>query len=73
MHFVADSDAAIVKGLVAVLLAFYSGQPAEAIAEKDAIAALDEIGLREHLTSQRSNGLVSMVRRMQSEAQRALQ
>ncbi|MCC0023157.1 MAG: SufE family protein [Hyphomicrobiaceae bacterium] len=73
VHFSADSDAAIVKGMVAVLLAFYSDQPAKTIVEKDAVAALDEIGLREHLTAQRTNGLISMVRRMQAEAQRALQ
>jgi cysteine desulfuration protein SufE len=58
----------IVRGLVAVLIALYSGRPAREIAETDAIAIFDELGLREHLTTQRSNGLVAMVNRMRSEA-----
>jgi cysteine desulfuration protein SufE len=63
-----DSDAMIVKGLVAILIALYSGRPAGEIAETDAIAMFDELGLREHLTTQRSNGLVAMVNRIRSEA-----
>jgi cysteine desulfuration protein SufE len=63
-----ESDAMIVRGLVAVLIALYSGRPAREIAETDAIAIFDELGLREHLTTQRSNGLVAMVNRMRSEA-----
>src|SRR6185312_15334325 len=61
-----ESDAMIVQGLVAVLLALYSGRPAAEIAATDAIALFDELGLREHLTTQRSNGLVAMVNRMRS-------
>jgi cysteine desulfuration protein SufE len=64
-----ESDAMIVQGLVAVLLALYSGRPANEIADTDAIAFFDKIGLREHLTTQRSNGLVAMVNRIRSEAQ----
>lgn len=64
-----ESDAMIVSGLVAVLLALYSGRPASDIAETDAIAIFDKLGLREHLTTQRSNGLVAMVNRIRSEAQ----
>jgi cysteine desulfuration protein SufE len=64
-----ESDAMIVQGLVAVLIALYSGRPAEEIAETDALAAFDAIGLREHLTSQRANGLASMVARVRAEAQ----
>ncbi|MBN9310532.1 SufE family protein [Devosia sp.] len=64
-----ESDAMIVRGLVAVLLALYSGRPAREIAETDAIAVFDELGLREHLTTQRSNGLVAMVNRIRGEAQ----
>lgn len=64
-----ESDAMIVRGLVAVLLALYSGRPAGEIAATDAIAIFDELGLREHLTTQRSNGLVAMVNRIRSEAQ----
>lgn len=66
--FRGESDAMIVKGLVAVLLALYSGRPAREIAETDAIEIFDRLGLREHLTTQRSNGLVAMVNRIRSEA-----
>ena len=64
-----ESDAMIVRGLVAILIALYSGRPAKEIAETDAIAVFDELGLREHLTTQRSNGLVAMVNRIRGEAQ----
>lgn len=64
-----ESDAMIVRGLVAVLVALYSGRPADEIAATDAIAIFDELGLREHLTTQRSNGLVAMVNRIRGEAQ----
>lgn len=63
-----ESDAMIVRGLVAVLIALYSGRPADEIAATDAIAMFDELGLREHLTTQRSNGLVAMVNRIRGEA-----
>lgn len=63
-----ESDAMIVRGLAAILIALYSGRPAEEIAETDAIALFDELGLREHLSTQRSNGLVAMVNRIRSEA-----
>jgi cysteine desulfuration protein SufE len=68
LRFRGESDAMIVQGLVAVLLALYSDRPAHEIAETDAIALFDEIGLREHLTTQRSNGLVAMVNRIRGEA-----
>jgi cysteine desulfuration protein SufE len=61
-----------VQGLVAVLLALYSDRAASEIAETDAIALFDELGLREHLTTQRSNGLVAMVNRIRGEAKAAL-
>ena len=63
-----ESDALIVRGLAAILIALYSGRPAKEIAETDAIAIFDELGLREHLSTQRSNGLVAMVNRIRSEA-----
>ncbi len=63
-----ESDALIVRGLVAILVALYSGRPAKEIAETDAIAIFDEMGLREHLSTQRSNGLVAMVNRIRTEA-----
>ena len=66
--FEGDSDAMIVKGLVAILLALYSGKPAAEIVKTDALAALDALGLREHLSTQRTNGLTAMVKRMQAEA-----
>lgn len=64
-----DSDAHIVKGLVAILLALYSGRTARDIAETDALPILDSIGLREHLSTQRSNGLAAMVKRVRADAQ----
>ena len=72
LNYRGESDAMIVQGLVAILLALYSGRPVEEIAATDAIAVFDELGLREHLTAQRANGLVAMVNRIRSEA-RALQ
>jgi cysteine desulfuration protein SufE len=63
-----ESDAMIVRGLVAILVALYSGRPAAEIAVTDAIQIFDELGLREHLSTQRSNGLVAMVNRIRSDA-----
>ncbi|CAN7185144.1 MULTISPECIES: SufE family protein [unclassified Devosia] len=68
LHIRGESDAMIVQGLVAILLALYSDRPAREIAETDAVAIFDELGLREHLTAQRSNGLVAMVNRIRNEA-----
>ncbi len=72
LKFRGESDAMIVQGLVAVLLALYSDRPASEIAATDAIALFDELGLREHLTTQRSNGLVAMVGRIRNEARAVL-
>ncbi|MDF2996346.1 MAG: cysteine desulfuration protein SufE [Xanthobacteraceae bacterium] len=72
IDFVGDSDAHIVRGLIAILLAIYSGQSASAIARIDPAAVFDRIGLRDHLTPQRSNGLRSMVERIRTEARSAL-
>ena len=68
MRFRGQSDAIITKGLVAVLIALYSGRPAAEIAETDAIAWFKTVGLSEHLGMQRSNGLVAMVNRIRNEA-----
>ena len=57
LSFEGDSDAHIVRGLMAILLALYSGKPARDIIATDALALFDRIGLRENLTPQRSNGL----------------
>ena len=72
MTFVADSDAHIVRGLIAILLALYSGKAARDILSVDALALFDKLGLRENLTPQRSNGLRSMVERIRREANAAL-
>jgi len=67
-----DSDAHIVRGLIAILLALYSGRPAREIVQADPEAAFSRIGLREHLTSQRANGLSAMVARIRADAEAAL-
>jgi cysteine desulfuration protein SufE len=72
LSFEGDSDAHIVRGLVAILFALYSGKTAREILATDAIALFDRIGLRENLTPQRSNGLRSMVERIRAEANAAL-
>ncbi len=58
-----DSDALITKGLVALLIRVLSGQPPEAVAEAD-LSFLDEIGMKDHLSSTRKNGLASMVKQL---------
>ena len=72
LSFEGDSDAHIVRGLVAILFALYSGKGAAEILATDALALFDRIGLRENLTPQRSNGLRSMVERIRREANAAL-
>ena len=72
LNFEGDSDAHIVRGLVAILFALYSGKSAREILATDALALFDRIGLRENLTPQRSNGLRSMVERIRREANAAL-
>ena len=72
LHFLGDSDAHIVSGLVAIMLKLFSGKSASQIVKTDALGALKELGLDENLTPQRSNGLAAMVRRIQSDAQKAL-
>lgn len=72
LEFLGDSDAHIVRGLVALAFAIFSGRPARTILETDAHAIFKQLGLSEHLTPQRSNGLRSMVERIKSEARAAL-
>jgi len=72
LSFDGDSDAHIVRGLIAILFALYSGKRAKEILEIDALKLFDGIGLRENLTPQRSNGLRSMVERIRAEAKAAL-
>lgn len=68
--FRGDSDAHLVKGLIAVLLKLFSGQPASDIAAYDAKTAFDRLGLGGMLTMQRSNGLASMANRIRADAER---
>jgi cysteine desulfuration protein SufE len=64
LHFAADSDAAIVKGLVALVLMLADGQPASAIDGASIKARLDGLGLSKHLSSNRTQGLASMIARI---------
>lgn len=68
MTFEGDSDAHIVRGLVAIVLATYSGKTAADITALDAFEVFSKIGLVENLSAQRANGLRSMVKRIQDEA-----
>ena len=72
LSFVGDSDAHIVRGLIAILFALYSGKPAREILDTDAVALFEQLAMREHLTPQRSNGFRSMVERIKSDARTAL-
>jgi len=72
LTFEGDSDAHIVRGLIAILFAIYSGKAARDILVTDAVKLFESMGLREHLTPQRSNGFRSMVERIRSDARAAL-
>jgi cysteine desulfuration protein SufE len=72
LSFEGDSDAHIVRGLIAILFALYSGKPAKAILDTDPEALFEKLGLRENLTPQRSNGLRAMIERIRAEAKAAL-
>ena len=65
-HFTADSDAHIVKGLIAVLLCAYEGKTAQEIAGVDIDASFEEIGLNQHLSPNRRNGFFAMVERVRA-------
>lgn len=66
--FEGDSDALIVRGLIAVLHALYSGLPLMAVGQVDAVAELGRLGLNDHLSAQRSNGVRAMVERIRKVA-----
>jgi cysteine desulfuration protein SufE len=68
-----DSDALIVKGLIAIAFMIYAQKSVQEIASFDAVPVFAELGLKEHLTPQRSNGLASMVQRIKADARQALQ
>ena len=72
LSFEGDSDAHIVRGLIAILLSLYSEHSAREILDIDALAVFDRLGLRENLTPQRSNGLRSMIERIRAAAREAL-
>ncbi|WP_290546211.1 SufE family protein [Aestuariivirga sp.] len=72
LAFRGDSDALIVKGLIAIAFMIYSGKPARQILAIDAGEVLGRLGLSGHLTQQRSNGFASMIQRIKSDAQAAL-
>jgi cysteine desulfuration protein SufE len=68
-RFRGESDSHIVQGLIAILKAIYDGRTPAEVLETDAIAIFAELGLSDHLTPQRSNGLKSMIERIRSQAQ----
>jgi cysteine desulfuration protein SufE len=72
LHFVGDSDAHIVRGLVAIAIALFDGKTPREILKTDAQAVFDRLGLSQHLTAQRSNGLRSLVERIKADAEAAL-
>ncbi len=72
LYLLGDSDAHIVRGLVALLISLYDGKSASEALSTDALALFKDLGLAEHLTPQRSNGVRSMVERIRRDAQMAL-
>jgi cysteine desulfuration protein SufE len=72
LNYLGDSDAHIVRGLIAILLTLFSGRTPREILATDALSVFDEFGFREHLTPQRSNGLRAMVERIRADARQAL-
>ena len=67
VYFTADSDAIITKGMVALMVRVLSGQKPEDIVQAD-LGFIDRIGLKEHLSPTRANGLVAMIRQMKLDA-----
>lgn len=63
VFYTADSDALITKGIAALLIEVLSGQPAKEIVDTE-LSFIDKIGLKEHLSQTRSNGLVNMIKQM---------
>lgn len=68
LHFLGNSDAHIVRGLVCITLAIYNDKTAQEIVDLDAEAIFQKIQLREHISAQRSNGLNSMLQRIRADA-----
>ena len=72
ISYIGDSDAHIVRGLISILFIIYSGKHADEIIAIDVKNIFNQLGLNEHLSPQRSNGLISMVARIKADAQNAL-
>lgn len=72
LSYLGDSDAHIVRGLIAILLTLYSDRTPKHILATDAVAVFDGLGFRDHLTPQRSNGLRAMVDRIRADARETL-
>ncbi|WP_082478360.1 MULTISPECIES: SufE family protein [unclassified Rhizobium] len=72
LTFEGESDAHIVRGLVAIVLSIFSGRPASEIVKTDALDLFNRMGLIEYLTAQRANGLRSMIKRIKDEAAQKL-
>jgi cysteine desulfuration protein SufE len=72
LHFEGDSDAHIVRGLIAILFALYQDKTAKEILALEPQTVFQSLGLKDHLTPQRSNGLASMVERIRSDARAAV-
>jgi cysteine desulfuration protein SufE len=72
LFFRGDSDAHIVKGLVLIVLAYYSGRSADDILNRNALDLFETLGLSAHLTPQRSNGVRAMIERIRADAKTAL-
>jgi cysteine desulfuration protein SufE len=72
LALVGDSDALIVKGLIAIAFAIFEPLTVDQVVQQDAAKVFGELGLSEHLTPQRSNGLASMVKRIKADAAVAL-
>jgi cysteine desulfuration protein SufE len=73
LRYRGDSDSHLVRGLVAIAIALFSGRTAQQILATDALAVFRELGLEQHLTPQRSNGVRAMIERIRLDAQSAVQ
>lgn len=70
-HWAADSDARIVRGLIAIVLALFNGQSSDAILNTDVNSYFSQLGLLEHLTPTRSNGVLAIIEQIQSRVRSA--
>jgi cysteine desulfuration protein SufE len=68
LKLIGDSDALIVKGLIAVVFMMFTPLTAKEIVTYDALGQFEKLGLKEHLTPQRSNGVASMIKRIKADA-----